>query len=1662
MTSEGSRESLHSAENVEETIGAASARYEQEEENRISLELQDGDLDHDDPDPLPTNASKKMKEDYLKLVGEYSLRVLEAFEICPGFKEESLWFEFTRTFRPETILHMPTELIVRWSHLLRNRGVQLFEKRGLSRKRALIKLLEVDSYPGPASDGEGDVDFVEELHPQQAVDEIPTKPTAESSTVPFKGNKENSVKIDAFQRIDPAQSQKRIPQTTPAITPIAPSPTLVSNENPSRDSSRRIDSITKAYSSLVKYSGDFTESLESHIERYETFCRVYKLDEAEKVRAFPIMLAGAAFMHYSHYYSMKAISYTELVNAFRAWYTSEEQKYRLLRIWQRPSLENAMKNSPEKSELEVFRKVSEDLVQTQHQLHEDYRKDRFLRDQLLVCADIPRLKRSLIEKIPATAQEAMQRIATLLSSEPRSAGAYFNQNDAEDAFYGFGKRYGGDARRRAKAFRHKGSTLKKKLATVKGCWVCGRSHRARGYHSPQDIIQAVNRIKNQKPTRTFTAEEVNTIQEAYAALIDDDGGGSDESGNSGDSSEGNEEVNFVQDFQQIERDNYQNLSNAAFSHGRSFTALGERHCKNTNLALFTGDDTIFRGIILDTGANYTSIMSIKQYQAYCREFCCPIEIDYSKNRNVKGIGGKSQAVGTAIIPIPFHSLGVIIDVEFRIMAEDCPSLLSMKDMLASGMNILIPKQEISIGERKQKLSFENGLLTYHWSLSDFPTALYTESELRKLHVNFGHPSTAALHRLLRTANPEECRVHVRRILERIVQECKSCQTHAPSTRRFKLSVGTGPLRFNHTIAIDVMYIEGRPVLHVVDEATHYAAAIFLKKVTSEHTWKALLKCWSRVYIGAPDCIRVDQGSNFVSRHFLDCARTEDIEVIQAPVESPATMTHVERYHAPLRAAYNKIRDDLPRSETDEECLQLAVKCVNDTVGPEGLCPTLLVYGTIPRPPRRTPAATQVQRSEAVERGLVAVKKEMAKRKVAFALRHPRSAEAQRQEDKLRLLPAGSPVRIYRSKAKKWEGPYPMINVDEGVVTVQMPRGRRIFRSSAVKPAASGTPVLHQLPRDDEDVSTQSVDTPDTTTPSTSSNYFVSTNTACTVQNNEGNIRSVKPDAHQPSHHSETNNDSSVKDEAQSNSDLIDKTQPHSQSSLSLNYDSQLANLIINMENSEDIVYGVFESTANVSDEDYISDSESADTVPDVFAILDQAARTPNPDTFHESRLKEIRGLFARGTFRIVKSSEVPTSSRIYGTRWVDVMKDVDGAEVPKSRLVAQAYADEGAATLCTKSPTVSRAGQRIVLATAAQEKDTILYTRDITQAYLQSHSSLERCIYLKPPLELNLSDEFVLRAIKPLYGLPESGLHWFLTYQGHHLNRLRMSKTRMDPCLLYLRNGNRLSGVTALQVDDNLGHGTEDFLQAEEENSRIFESKPRSLVTAAKSAIFNGVNISVMENNCYAIDQRVKLLEIKEPNTTQELISTRAKLQYIASCVRPDLAAPVQMLAGETITPTEETFKKMRSIIRWAHDTAEVQLKYVPLDMDSLRLLLFTDASFSKAEGKKSQMGFVVVLADKRNKANIIHWGSSVCHRVAHSVMAAELLALTYGFDQAFNKGYTVKREKFSKKRAVDFFIFDKFRRVSAHSPKFLFEVMSGPIVCPMQQWVTLMGCCMY
>jgi hypothetical protein len=70
-----------------------------------------------------------------------------------------------------------------------------------------------------------------------------------------------------------------------------------------------------------------------------------------------------------------------------------------------------------------------------------------------------------------------------------------------------------------------------------------------------------------------------------------------------------------------------------------------------------------------------------------------------------------------------------------------------------------------------------------------------------------------------------------------------------------------------------------------------------------------------------------------------------IEVKEVLVEAYNSVGQVERYYAPLRRAYKIIQDKLKDEQIDKEImLQMAVKAINDSAGPDGIVPTLLVFG----------------------------------------------------------------------------------------------------------------------------------------------------------------------------------------------------------------------------------------------------------------------------------------------------------------------------------------------------------------------------------------------------------------------------------------------------------------------------------------------------------------------------------------------------------------------------------------------------------------------------------------------------------------------------------------------------------------------------------------------
>lgn len=77
----------------------------------------------------------------------------------------------------------------------------------------------------------------------------------------------------------------------------------------------------KAYVHRPKYSGAFTKNFDGAVKEFETLRSACDLSEMDISKAFPVMLTGAVFSHFSHNYSKQKHSYRELVDAFRSWYS---------------------------------------------------------------------------------------------------------------------------------------------------------------------------------------------------------------------------------------------------------------------------------------------------------------------------------------------------------------------------------------------------------------------------------------------------------------------------------------------------------------------------------------------------------------------------------------------------------------------------------------------------------------------------------------------------------------------------------------------------------------------------------------------------------------------------------------------------------------------------------------------------------------------------------------------------------------------------------------------------------------------------------------------------------------------------------------------------------------------------------------------------------------------------------------------------------------------------------------------------------------------------------------------------------------------------------------------------------------------------------------------
>jgi hypothetical protein len=144
--------------------------------------------------------------------------------------------------------------------------------------------------------------------------------------------------------------------------------------------------------------------------------------------------------------------------------------------------------------------------------------------------------------------------------------------------------------------------------------------------------------------------------------------------------------------------------------------------------------------------------------------------------------------------------------------------------------------------------------------------------------------------------------------------------------------------------------------------------------------------WIDTYVGPSDVIITDVSTNFINNKFVNNVRILAIEVEKILVKAHHSIDKVERYYSPIRRAFEIIIADLNNDITPDNALQITVKAVNDTAGPNGLILTLLVFETYPRiSPSLPPFPSIIARAAAVRKAMAEVRKLKAERQVAEAL-----------------------------------------------------------------------------------------------------------------------------------------------------------------------------------------------------------------------------------------------------------------------------------------------------------------------------------------------------------------------------------------------------------------------------------------------------------------------------------------------------------------------------------------------------------------------------------------------------------------------------------------------------------------------------------------------------
>ena len=302
---------------------------------------------------------------------------------------------------------------------------------------------------------------------------------------------------------------------------------------------------------------------------------------------------------------------------------------------------------------------------------------------------------------------------------------------------------------------------------------------------------------------------------------------------------------------------------------------------------------------------------------------------------------------------------------------------------------------------------------------------------------------------------------------------------------------------------------------------------------------------------------------------------------------------------------------------------------------------------------------------------------------------------------------------------------------------------------------------------------------------------------------------------------------------------------------------------------------------------------------------------------------------------------------------------------------------------------------------------------DVKQAYL--NSTIHHDVYLKPPVGIEIPPGKVLKVVKGLYGLKQSGREWNIELDSH-LRTIGFHCMPSAPCLYSRGTGDKITIITAY-VDDMLitSPSREEVDRAKREimdkwetqdNGRIKEflgikitrDRRRRRISLSLTAYIKemvnkwlgGANekswVPMLSVANTAGGERC---EPKRAKKYQELVG---QLLWVSNTARPDIAFAVGVLARYMSIPIDSAWKAAVHVVKYLNQTNEYQLHLggETNEHSDTPVTTYTDANWASdpTNGRRSTSGSITYVYGCP-----VSWKSHVQKCVALSAVEAEFVA---------------------------------------------------------------------